>query len=100
MPIEATEAAHLTDDELVRGVLAGERSWFEPLMRRYNQRLYRAARAIVRDDAEAEDIAQEAWVRAYQHLNQFEGRAGFATWLTRIGVNEALARLKRRARHQ
>jgi RNA polymerase sigma-70 factor, ECF subfamily len=98
--IAASETAQLSDDELVRGVLAGERSLFEPLMRRHNQRLYRAARAIVRDDAEAEDVAQEAWVRAYQHLNQFEGRAGFATWLTRIAVNEALARVKRRARHE
>jgi RNA polymerase sigma-70 factor (ECF subfamily) len=67
-------------------------------MRRYNQRLYRVARAILRDDAEAEDVMQDAYVRAYQHLDQFAGKASFATWLTRIAVNEALSRLKLRKR--
>lgn len=60
-------------------------------MRRYNQRVYRAARAIVRDDAEAEDVVQEAWLSAYSHLAQWEGRAKFSTWLTRIAIREAWA---------
>ena len=67
-------------------------------MRRYNQRLYRAARSIVRDEDEAEDVMQQAYVNAFQHLDQFAERASFATWLTRIAVHEALARRRRRGR--
>jgi len=67
-------------------------------MRRYNQRLYRVARAILRDDAEAEDVTQQAYVNAYRHLDQFAGRATFSTWLTKIAVHEALARARRRER--
>lgn len=67
-------------------------------MRRYNQRLYRVIRSVVRDEFEAEDVLQEAWVRAYQHLEQFEGRASFATWVTRIAYYEALARGKKAKR--
>ena len=67
-------------------------------MRRYNQRLFRVSRAIVRDDAEAEDVMQQAYVNAYVHLHQFEDRAKFSTWLTRIAVYEALARVRRRGR--
>ena len=81
-------------------MLAGETALYELLMRRYNQRLYRVARAILRDDAEAEDVMQDAYVRAYQHLASFEGRAKFVTWLTRIAVHEALARVRKRARFQ
>lgn len=89
-----------SDEEVVSRVLAGETAAFEIIMRRYNQRLYRAARAILRDDAEAEDVMQDAYVRAYQHLAQFAGRAKFSTWLTRIAVHEALARVQRRARYE
>jgi len=88
----------LSDQEVVRRVLEGETALFELIMRRYNQRLYRVARAILRDDAEAEDVMQEAYVRAYEHLGQFAGRSQFATWLTRIAIHEALARLQRRKR--
>jgi RNA polymerase sigma-70 factor (ECF subfamily) len=73
---------------------------FELLMRRYNERLYRAARAIVRDDREAEDVMQQAYVNAYTNLQQFKGDAQFATWLTRITINEALARVRRRGRYE
>jgi RNA polymerase sigma-70 factor (ECF subfamily) len=69
-------------------------------MRRHNERVYRAARAILRDEREAEDVMQEAWVSAYAHLDQFDGRAQFSTWLTRIAVNEALARARKRGRYQ
>ena len=68
-------------------------------MRRYNQRLYRITLAILRNDAEAEDVMQDAYVRAYQHLDQFGGHAPFSAWLTRIAVNEALARLRLRKRN-
>lgn len=88
----------MTDEAIVNRVRAGERELYEILMRRYNQRLYRVARSIVRDEDEAEDVMQDAYVRAYVHLDQFEGRASFATWLTKIAVYEALARSKRARR--
>ena len=88
----------LTDEQLVDRIKAGEGSCFEILMRRYNQRLYRVARSIVRDEGEAEDVMQQAYVNAYMHLDQFAGKARFATWLTRIAVYEALGRKKDRAR--
>jgi RNA polymerase sigma-70 factor (ECF subfamily) len=85
----------LPDKEVVRRILAGDAASFELLMRRYNQRVFRVVRSIVREDDEAEDVVQESYVRAFEHLSQFEGRASFATWLTRIAVNEALARKRR-----
>lgn len=87
-----------TDEEVIARVLAGDTALFEIIMRRYNQRLYRVARAILRDDDEAEDVMQDTYVRAFQHLHQFEGRAKFSTWLTRIAVHEALGRVRRRGR--
>jgi RNA polymerase sigma-70 factor (ECF subfamily) len=87
----------LTDEEVVVRVRAGDSPLFEVLMRRYNQRLYRAARAILRNDTDAEDAVQQAYLNAYRHLGQFEGRARFSTWLTRIAVYEALSR-RRQAR--
>ena len=90
----------LTDDEIVSRVRAGETQLFELIMRRHNQRIYRAARAILRDDGEAEDVMQDAYVRAYAHLHEFEGRSSFSTWLTRIAVHEALSRLRRGRRFQ
>jgi RNA polymerase sigma-70 factor (ECF subfamily) len=80
-------------------VLAEETGMFEIIMRRHNQRLYRVARAILRNDGEAEDVMQDADVCAYEHLDQFAGRA-FSTWLTRIAVHEALARQHRGNRYQ
>lgn len=84
----------LGDEEVVARVLAGETVLFEVVMRRYNQRLYRAARSITRDDATAEEILQAAYVSAYEHLHQYRGMGSFAAWLTRIAVNEALGRLR------
>lgn len=95
-----TTDAALTDEEIVARVRTGETRLFEILMRRHNQRVYRAARAILRDDGEAEDVMQDAYVRAYAHLREFEGRARFSTWLTRIAVHEALARSRRGRRFQ
>src|SRR4029078_3195451 len=89
----------LSDEEVVARVLGGETALFEILMRRHNERIYRAARAILRDDTEAEDVMQQAYVNAYAHLRQFDGRAQFSTWLTRIAVHEALARTKPRGRY-
>ena len=87
-----------TDEEVVRRVLAGDVAAFELILRRYNQRLYRVARSIVGDDGEAEDVVQETYLRAYEHLSQFAGRSSFATWLTRIAVHEAFARRRCRQR--
>jgi len=88
------------DEDVVQRVLAGESALYEVLMRRYNRRLYRVARSILRDGVDAEDVMQEAYVRAYQHLNQFAGEAKFSTWLTKIAVYEALGRLRRQGRTQ
>ena len=96
----ATSQEPLSDEEVVARVLAGETGMFEIVMRRHNQRLYRVARAILRNDGEAEDVMQDAYVRAYEHLDQFAGKAKFSTWLTRIAVHEALARLHRGNRYQ
>ena len=95
-----TRSAALTDEEVVSRVLGGDTPLFEVLMRRHNERVYRAARAILRDDKEAEDVMQEAYVNAYAHLAQFDGCAKFSTWLTKIAVYEALLRAKRRMRYE
>src|SRR5574338_226804 len=94
--VERAKAGKCPDEEVVARVLQVETALFEIIMRRYNQRVFRVALAILRDEAEAEDVTQDAYVRAYQHLNQFAGRAAFSTWLTRIAVHEALARAGRR----
>lgn len=84
--------------ELAARAGRGDGVAMEAIMRRHNRTLYRAARSILKSDAEAEDAVQEAYVRAYQALAGFRGEANLGTWLTRIAVNEALARLRRRRR--
>ncbi|MEO8189329.1 MAG: RNA polymerase sigma factor [Acidobacteriota bacterium] len=90
----------LSDDEVIARVRAGEVDLFELLMRRYNQLVFRIARGAVRDDSKAEDLAQEAWVRAFQHLDQFAGRARFSTWISRIAMYEGLTRARRDLRSE
>jgi RNA polymerase sigma-70 factor, ECF subfamily len=90
----------LTDEQVVADVLNGQTALFEVLMRRHNERVYRTARSIVRDEAEAEDVMQQAYVNAYASLRQFNGQAQFSTWLTRIVVNESLARVRRKQRYE
>jgi len=94
------ESGGQPDDALIEQVLDGNTALFELLMRRYNERVYRAARSIVRDALEAEDVMQQAYVNAFTHLRQFNGSARFSTWLTRIAINEALARVRRLGRYQ
>jgi RNA polymerase sigma-70 factor (ECF subfamily) len=96
----ALAPADLTDEDVVHQVLAGQTALYELLMRRHNERLYRAARAITRDEREAEDVMQQTYVNAFANLRQFKGQAQFATWLTRIAINEALARVRRRGRYE
>lgn len=86
-----------SDEEVVRRVVGGETAAFEVLMRRHNRRIYRAVRSILKDEAESEDAMQAAYLSALSHLADFRGGAAFSTWLTRIAVNEALARLRGRA---
>ena len=96
----AVDGGEQTDTALIEQVLGGNTGLFELLMRRYNERVYRAARAIVRDEYEAEDVMQQAYVNAFTHLRQFNGSAQFSTWLTRIAINEALARVRRRGKYE
>ena len=85
----------LTDEQLIARVLAGEPAFFEVLVHRHSQRVYRAARAILREDEEAADVVQETFLRAYRSLNQFAGRARFLTWLTKIAIHESRARARK-----
>jgi RNA polymerase sigma-70 factor (ECF subfamily) len=97
---DVRENETLSDEEIIGRVRAGDKALYEIIMRRYNQRLYRVARAILHNEAEAEDVMQDAYVRAYTHLHQFAFRSSFATWLTRIAVNEALSRRRSNNRRQ
>lgn len=83
---------------LVRRALARDPGAFRFIIKTHNQRLYRIARGVVRNDAEAEDIVQEAYMRAFASLDSFRGDASLSTWLSRIVINEALGRLRKRKR--
>jgi RNA polymerase sigma-70 factor (ECF subfamily) len=84
--------------QLVHRAMAHEAEAFRAIIKTHNQRLYRIARGVVRNDSEAEDIVQEAYVRAFAALATFRGDASLATWLSRIVINEALGRLRKRRR--
>jgi RNA polymerase sigma-70 factor (ECF subfamily) len=86
------------DEALAARARAGDRTAFELLMRRNNQRVFRVVRSVLRDGREVEDVMQDAYVLAFKHLDQFEGTARFSTWLGRIAYNEALARVRARKR--
>lgn len=86
------------DAGLVRRIAARDQQAFETLMRRHNGRLFRVARAILKDDAEAEDALQDAYLDAYLHIGRFRGEARVSTWLTRIVINQALMRLRKHKR--
>jgi RNA polymerase sigma-70 factor (ECF subfamily) len=92
----------VADDDLsiARRVVAGDRAAFQLLMRRHNRRLYRLARATLRNDAEAEDALQDAYLHAYRSMSQFRGDAQLSTWLSRLVLNECFARIRRSARRQ
>jgi RNA polymerase sigma-70 factor (ECF subfamily) len=88
----------LSDLELAQRIASGDKGAFELLMRRHNQMLYRTARSILKDDAEAEDAVQEAYLLAYRGMSGFRGDAKLSTWLVRIVVNEAIGRARKRSR--
>lgn len=92
------QAETLSDEVLVKEILDGGMALFEVLIRRHNQRVYRSVRAILKDEDEVEDVMQQAYLAAYQNLAQFHGGARFRTWLIRIAIHEALARLRKRGR--
>jgi RNA polymerase sigma-70 factor (ECF subfamily) len=94
--LHALDYLDLPEPELVGFARSGDREAFRAIMTRCNQRLFRVARAVVRDEAEAEDVLQEAYTRAFAAIAGFRGEAGIATWLTRIVLNEAHGRLRRR----
>jgi RNA polymerase sigma-70 factor, ECF subfamily len=90
---------NIPDQELAQRIVDGEQSAFEILMRRYNRRLFRTARSIVKNDTDAEDVLQDAYLLAHRRMSTFRGDAQLLTWLTRIVVNEAIARNRKSARH-
>jgi RNA polymerase sigma-70 factor, ECF subfamily len=96
----ATSNPKLTDGELVDRVRAGEKSFYGILIGRYHRRLYCVALRILRNDAEAEDALQDAYILALTRLDQFAGRSSFYTWLARITMNEAFTRIRSRQRAQ
>ncbi len=94
----STSTEGLADSEIARRIAAGDRGALQQLMRRHNQTLFRTARSILKDDAEAEDAVQEAYLLAYRAMGAFRGDAKLSTWLVRIVVNESIGRRRRRDR--
>lgn len=93
-------AGHRSDEELALDARSGEAKAFEAIMRRYNQRFFRLARSVTDSDSDAEDALQDAYVQAFTHLESFQGRSAFSTWLSRIVLNEALGRTNRGKRER
>ena len=98
MPNTQAAVAGLSDAELATQAARGDPHAFEAIMRRHNRALFRTARAILRDDAEAEDALQEAYLQAHRTLGGYRGDARLSTWLARIVANEALMRLRKQVR--
>jgi RNA polymerase sigma-70 factor (ECF subfamily) len=96
--LESIASTELPDPELARRVAGGDQAAFESLMRRHNRALFRTARAILRDDAEAEDALQEGYLQAYRTIGSYRGEARLSTWLARVVANQALMRLRKHAR--
>lgn len=97
---QLTETAEtsLADEELISRILEGEIGLYEHIMRKYNQRMYRVCMSIIHDDAEVEDLMQNAYIKAYENLHRFEGKSKFGTWLLRILINESLLWLQKNKR--
>ncbi len=91
-------AIPVSDTDVIARIQKGDTDAFEIIMRRYNQRLYRIARSIVRDDHEAMDVLQDTYIKAYDQLHKFRGPDGFVHWLSRITTNEALMHIRKHSR--
>lgn len=99
MTVEATAAlAGMSDEEVVDRVRRGDRQLFELLMRRHNRKMYRVIRSVLNQEDEIEDVIQQAYLQAFAHLHQFEGRSSFSTWLIRIALHESFARRRQHLR--
>lgn len=96
--IASLKTSQLTDDEVIQKVLDGEKEFFEILLRRYNQTLYRAIRSYLKEDDTVKDAMQDTYLKAFEKLSQFQRRSSFSTWLIRIGINESLLRLRKSKR--
>jgi RNA polymerase sigma factor (sigma-70 family) len=90
----------LSDEEIIRRVLTDEKHLYENIMRKYNQRLYRISMSIIMDSEEAQDIVQSSYIKAYEHLSDFQFKSDFSTWLTRILINESFLHLHQKQRIQ
>ena len=99
LKLENFSTVRITDNEVIKRILLGEKELFEILMRRYNQTLYRVIRGYTSSESDIEDIMQEAYLKAYEKLDQFRGGSTFSTWLIRIGMNEALQKLRKKSRY-
>lgn len=91
--------AEISDSDIIEKVLNGNKNFYEVIMRRYNQRLFRISRSYINDEDEVQDILQESYVKAYENLDKFENRSAFSTWLVKIVINETLARKNKRKRY-
>src|SRR6186713_3010256 len=96
--MKSSSSAAATDLALVKRIGTGDHAAFESLMRTYNGKLFRIARAILKDDRDAEDALQDAYLEAYRHMDEFRGGSELSTWLTRIVINQALMRLRKEKR--
>lgn len=96
--LKPTEAQY--DLEIISNVIQGQKELYERIIRKYNPRMYRIAMSIVKDKDEAEEIMQIAYIKAYEHLEKFQGKSLFSTWLTRILINEGLQVVKSKKRHE
>lgn len=98
--LQSDQSSLLDDGVIVKRIVAGEKALFEILLRRHNQLLFRVLRGYLKEDVEIEDAMQNAYLKAYDKLYQFQGNSSFSTWLVRIGINEALARLGRKKKER
>jgi len=101
MPVNSAQPLAADSDEaLVARIASHDEAGFELLMRRYNSRLFRVARAILKSDADAEDVLQDTYLEAYRHIADFRSESHLSTWLTRIAINQALMRLRQLKRER
>ena len=97
--ISAKQYSHLSDSDIIQKILSGATPFFEVLMRRYNQRLFRIQRSYISDEEAIKDTLQLTYLKAYENLDSFRGDAKFSTWITRIAINEALKYINRQKRY-
>jgi RNA polymerase sigma-70 factor (ECF subfamily) len=89
------KAGELSDNEIIKEILSGDKDKYALLMQKYNQRLYRICKGYLKDEFEIEDVMQDTYIKGYENLQLFEGRSQFGSWLIRILINEALQRLRK-----